>query len=60
MPKEQRLYAHVSATMRMEGMPLNASDTKRLLACLKGEQSFEQNIKALVAKHSLKPGNKVR
>ncbi len=54
MTKTQRVLANVCATMRMEGMPLQESDKRRLMACLSGQQSFEQNVHALVAKHTRK------
>ena len=60
MTKTQRAYANVLATMRMEGMPLQESDKQRVMACLSEKQSFEQNIQALIVKHTCRPMQKPR
>ena len=54
MNKTQRIYANVCATMRMEGMPLQDSDKRRVMACLNGKQSFDQSINSLIVKHTRK------
>lgn len=60
MTKKQRIYANVLATMRMENMPLQESDKRRVIACLEGKQSFDQSINALIVKHARKDAPKVR
>lgn len=60
MTKVQRILANVSATMRMEGMPLKRSDRRRVMACLSGRESFDASVRALVQKHARKAPGKAR
>ncbi len=45
------ILANVDATMRMEGMPLTDEDKNRILDCLVGKTTFDNEIKKIIEKY---------
>ena len=49
---KKKLTDHVSASMRMESMPLTRADKQRIALWLSGKASFQESIERLVKKHA--------
>lgn len=45
------ILANVDATMTMEGMPLTIEDKNRIMKCLSGQTTFDDEIKKIVEKY---------
>ena len=54
MSELECILANVDATMKMEGMPLTEEDKNRILDCLTGKSTFDNEIKKLTEKYNRK------
>ncbi|MBQ7642021.1 MAG: hypothetical protein IJS83_06090 [Acholeplasmatales bacterium] len=54
MSELECILANVDATMKMEGMPLTEEDKNRILDCLTGKSTFDNEIKKIIEKFSKK------
>lgn len=50
MSELECIIANVDATMSMEGMPLTDEDRTRILNCLTGKSTFDNEIKNIIEK----------
>ena len=46
------ILANVDATMKMEGMPLTDEDKNRILDCLSGRTTFDNEVKKILEKYT--------
>ncbi|MGX8709805.1 MAG: hypothetical protein ACQGTM_06100 [bacterium] len=51
----EKIIGEVNGTMAMEGMPLTAQDKQRLRECITGKTSYDDMVKKLVKKHTVRP-----
>ncbi len=54
MSELECILANVDATMSMEGMPLTDEDRIRILNCLTGKSTFDNEIKKIIEKYNQK------
>lgn len=54
MDRVERIIGEVNGTMAIEGMPLTADDKARLRECITGKTSYDEMVKKLVKKHTIR------
>lgn len=55
MDRVEKLIGEINGTMTIEGMPLTKQDKARLRECMTGRTSYDEMVKRLVKKHTVRP-----
>lgn len=59
MKNIEKIICEVNGTMAMEGMPISEDDKNRIRYCLRDDNLFNETIKGLTKKHTVKPVKKI-
>ncbi|MCI1966942.1 MAG: hypothetical protein LKJ17_12595 [Oscillospiraceae bacterium] len=54
MDRVEKLIGEINGTMTIEEMPLTKQDKARLRKCLTGKTSYDEMVKRLVKKHTVR------
>jgi hypothetical protein len=55
MKDVEKIIGEVNGTMAIEGMPLTDQDKDRLRECITGKTSYDEMVRRLVKKHTVRP-----